>query len=188
MEMSIKELVKKAEKIHYFGLGFIQVKLNDYERYHFYWNELPVTAGDEEIHNHRYNFTSYIIAGSFEQSIWEVKEGVTHQLTTETCDPKTKSGIDAKLISIEPICDLFYEQDQSYYIDHHTFHTVMVRDMAITYLKRSDYKKEFAEVVSPVNVEKSCPFSVKMTKKECIEHIETICATLGVNEITYGFL
>src|SRR5579863_7289598 len=56
---------------YWFGLGFIQLKLNDTARMHFWLPEIPHPER-EEIHNHRYDFSSIVLAGHLLHEVWHL--------------------------------------------------------------------------------------------------------------------
>lgn len=90
---TVEFLKDNCEKIHYFGLGFVQLKMkNPKIRYHFYNKELSRLTPTEEIHNHRYAFESRILAGELDQIIYNVikcgPDQATHTLRPVSCDPK----------------------------------------------------------------------------------------------------
>ena len=62
-KLELKEILLKTNP-QYFGLGFIQCKINQHERVHIYHPDLmPIVNIEEEIHNHRYDFESTILMG-----------------------------------------------------------------------------------------------------------------------------
>jgi len=164
-------LKKNAKSIHWFGLGFIQIKLNESERVHFYTSALPKTSTEEEIHNHRYNFTSHVLRGSLKQKIYEVDifdsftTENTHWLTEETCKETEKKTFPTHPCNIKCVLDTEHGWGSSYYIHHETFHQVDSSN-AITLIRRSPYKKETAQIVFPVGSKPLCPFSVKRSESE----------------------
>lgn len=178
LRLNIDWLKKNAKLIHWFGLGFIQIKLNDKERMHFYTDLLPKTTTEEEIHNHRYNFTSQILKGNLWQDIYEVSiiEGFTrentHWLVEETCKENDKKTFPTFPCNIEKVFSDSCSDFERYYIHHETFHRVTSND-AITSVKRSDYKKENAQIIFPVGTKPQCPFSIKRTEKELWDIVET---------------
>jgi hypothetical protein len=184
-KLHIDWLQKNCQKIHYFGLGFIQLKLDDHNRLHFYTNKFEKTVQQEEIHNHRYNFVSTILGGEFYQEIWEVKklfattlDGLlrpkhSHWKTQETCSATDKRSFPTFPVNIEKVFSRYYHLNESYYIDHNTFHTVQGYN-AITWVKRSDYKKEFADVIFPVGHKPVCPFSNKVAEDSLWEEVERL--------------
>lgn len=172
---TLEYLKENHTKIHYFGLGFIQIKIDDNLRYHFYHPELTAFVGDEEIHNHRYDFISTILAGSLTQQKYDLYvDGTpyTHIVTQESCNPNYEGGKTYRgVIAAKGRCDTF-TAGQSYTILSKEYHTVKT-DFAITKLYRGTVKHDFADVVRPrFGPEPVCPFSSKMTEDECWSHVE----------------
>lgn len=160
--------------VHYFGLGFIQLKINDSQRVHFYTEKLMKTVGDEEIHNHRYHFVSKILKGTFSQSIYDVIPGDSHFLKKEDCSRDSESAFQIpELVGIVKLYDQTVNAGEDYFMDHNTFHTVESKD-AITFLTRTDYKKELADVVYPRGASSRCPFSVNLTEDEIFDILKKL--------------
>lgn len=171
MKLEIDWLKTNYTKLHYFGLGFIQLKLDHTHRLHFYTNKLPVIISKEEIHNHRYNFCSQIIRGSLKQELFQITQNNTHTIEDESCQEGIKPE---KHFSLP--CGILltskhrYCEGSEYWIDHEVFHRVESDD-CITYLTLSDYLKKSAKVVRPANTQKVCPFSKKVDEKDLWEII-----------------
>ena len=163
--------------VHYFGLGFIQLKIDNHHRVHFYTNDLMKTVGDEEIHNHRYNFVSEVLKGEFSQDIYDVTpvsmEEATHLLSQESCNENITASnvIIPTPVKIEKFYSETIAEGEKYFMDHQSFHTVYSAD-AITFLTRSDYKKELADVASPKDKTLVCPFSIKLSEDEIFDIIK----------------
>jgi hypothetical protein len=171
--ININWLKENAKLIHYFGLGFIQIKLNENERIHFYTNKLARTVQEEEIHNHRYNFVSRILKGIFTQTIYEIDySGADFILTQETCKEE-KISFPKVPCNIIPVFTQDYDMRDSYYINHNTFHTVDSTN-AITYIKRSGYKKDYADIIYPKDKPPICPFSVKIPENTLWALVESM--------------
>lgn len=169
--LDIDWLKKNYEMIHYFGLGFIQLKLNFDERLHFYTDKIKKTVEDEEVHNHRYNFVSTILSGHFKQEIFEIEmmpSETPYYLTQETCNAEDKQEFSTVDCNIIHTFTGHYLVGDSYYIDHNTFHKVSSTN-AITHVKRSGYKKQFADVIYKKDQPIVCPFSIKMTDEYLFE-------------------
>jgi hypothetical protein len=170
---NIDWLKNNHKLIHYFGLGFIQIKIDDALRLHFYTAELPPIVPEEDVHNHRYDFTSYILKGKFRQELYTATFGFTHLLEKETC----KEGVVADAAPI--LCGLLlssshsYSEGDEYTIYHNTFHKVIASD-CITAVSRSEYRKDLAEVVRPEGAPKVCPFSQKVNEGRLWEIVETM--------------
>lgn len=169
--LDVNWLKTNCQMIHYFGLGFIQVKLTDRMRMHFYTKELPAIISKEEIHNHRYGFSSKILKGTLKQEAFSTCYGNDYIWEQESC----QEGV---ICETPPIpCSIFcretcvYKAGESYYIDHETFHRVE-SDYAITFITRGDYQKKFAEVIRPVGATKICPFSQKVDEIKLWEIVE----------------
>lgn len=180
-EITLKNLKQKSTMIHYFGLGFIQIKLGQTYRLHIYTDILPAIIGKEDIHNHRYDFTSHILYGSLYQELYELIDDTTHVIEEESCkEGYVASDSTKKLCGIKKISDQHFCKGSSYTIDHRTFHRVASSD-AITLLTRSDYKKELAEVVRPLGAHKICPFSKKVAEDELWSIVDNVLKKVKAN-------
>lgn len=164
-DVTLESLKKHCTLIHYFGLGFIQVKLGDRYRIHFYTDKLPAIISEEEIHNHRYDFTSHILYGTFTQKIYQVISGTTHTCENESCTEGVTSTTPPDACGIRLLTHETYTAGSRYTINHPTFHTVASSN-AITLLDRGPHVKAFAQVIRPVNTPKTCPFSKKVPEAE----------------------
>lgn len=157
----------------YFGLGFIQLKIKNNSRIHFYHDELPVLA--EEPHDHRYDFISYILQGRFEQTVygWNADESGKYQKFWEDCRPDYQG--EQRSPERGHVWEMMYGEYQAgdyYGIHADTLHTVKARDNCITYLVRRTPYKDFAGVVRKDGEEAVCPFSQPIPVDECWEMIE----------------
>lgn len=169
--LKIDWLKQNHQAIHYFGLGFIQVKLNNEYRLHFYCEELPPIIGEEEIHNHRYNFTSVVLKGQLIQDIFQLIPGDKYILEDESCQEGCHPTTAPTFCDFKLLCSNTYNQKSDYFIDHETFHRVNT-DNCITMLSRSPYKKEFAKVARLKDAAKICPFSQKIAEPELWQIVE----------------
>jgi hypothetical protein len=193
MILDIDFLKTNCQRLYFFGLGFIQVKLNESERVHFYTNAFRKTVLKEEIHNHRYNFESKIIKGTVVQEIYlhqlnsEANSLTTKQelfanhlndnckfcITKETCNPVIKKEFDRQECTVKLIQRHTFVTGSSYWTDHDTLHRVDSDD-AITYLTRGPYMKDEADVIYPIDLVPTCPFSVKVSDDELWEVIRSM--------------
>ena len=175
--LDIDWLWANKSMVHYFGLGFIQLKIDQDNRVHFYTDKLPRTVELEEIHDHRYNFVSRILQGTLDQEIFELRfsDGKpTHRLVQESCGP-VKCDFESveRYCTISPVFQKLYHAGDSYFIDHNTFHRVDSND-AITHVCRGGYQKEFANVAFPIGGTTTCPFSVKVSEDDLHDIIQDI--------------
>ena len=171
-------LKQHATKIHFFGLGFIQVKLRKNERYHFYSPELAAITPPEEVHDHRYGFTSTVIKGVLEQELYAVEadpEAIWGwQMRQVSCDPEKPTPTTSEPVRLIRILKSEQVERSSYQIEHGAFHKVLPAKVnTITYLIRGPKIKEFARVVSK-GKEEVCPFSKQMSEDECWVHVKKI--------------
>jgi hypothetical protein len=185
-DMLIDVLKARCTKIHYFGLGFIQVKLGETSRMHFYTGELPALVPLEEIHNHRYNFRSVILRGVLKQTFFEAQYSwsgkATHVNVFESCKPPGQEelrGIQFREILeretecvVQETSSVILGSGSEYTIDHRTFHRVEPLGDCITYLDRGPVQKDFAEILRPIGAEKVCPFSKVVPEARLWEIVE----------------
>lgn len=182
--LNIDYLKNNCIIIHAFGLGFIQIKLNDNERVHVYSNKLSVTAEPEEIHNHKYSFSSYVLKGTLLSTIYEVRPIIyTTSLPQDffviqevNCEPKSDDKETRVAIPVKPIetVEFYTVEGSSYYLHHNTFHKVKARDNTITYVHRTMSSINTPQVVRRYNKELVCPFSVNMSEQDLWEIVEEV--------------
>lgn len=170
----IEQLLMKTTPA-YFGLGFIQCKINQYERIHIYHPDLmPIVNIEEEVHNHRYDFESTILLGRMNNKKYQFVKDInpTHYLQNESCNESIKvdkkDNVDGKVMLIS---EKWINQGETYFMKFDEFHTFQT-SKCITYLKRSDYKQDMAQVIRPLNGDIVCPFSVKLAHEQCVEIIK----------------
>jgi len=156
-------------RLYYFGLGFIQLKVDDRLRLHFYSPELPTIT--EDVHNHRYDFDARILKGKITNFTFDILEGETHQINNESCNPDIEAPSETKLCNITLADQETYTTGQVYKMKHQDFHRVEATD-CITLLSRSSYKKEFAQVITPVGKKSVCPFSKQIPEDKLWSIIE----------------
>lgn len=161
-------------KPYYFGLGFIQCKINAYERVHFYDPRVPSIMPYEEIHDHRYDFRSHVLFGSLRNDRYRVENDPNGEweCSLESCAPGVPSKNDCTRVNISLIQTEMW-QSTSYFMQYNDFHRVQAH-RAITYLQRSDYKQPFAHVVRQRGHGKICPFSASLNESDCWDIIADI--------------
>lgn len=177
MSSVIDSIKKDCRLIHFFGLGFIQVKThNPSVRWHFYHPELPAYV--EDPHNHRYDFTSTQIYGRLKQTIYEFNSSYLgqdkFQLINESCQEGKEARIIIDEVSVKKVLEISMRHSV-YTVDKETFHTIEADpDGAITYLQLGPKVKEFAQVLRPLNKEKVCPFSKKYEESYLWDLVEDL--------------
>lgn len=167
--LSIDKLKELNQRIYFFGLGFIQVVTSDYERYHFYSEELETVT--DYPHNHRYGFISDIIKGELIQKIYTTIPGSTHLLYQESCKEGVEAPQEEVLVGLKELNKSYYKEGSLYRIDHETLHSISVVGNTITHLYRGMYEKEFADIVRPKEDSRICPFTNKIPETQLWEII-----------------
>jgi len=162
-DFNLEELRSNHARIYYFGLGFIQLKLNEEYRLHFYTPELP--AFTDDVHNHRYHFFSKILSGYITNNLYEVVPGDSHIMNNESCNADIKAPKLERPCSVILMSSKTYYAGDLYYMPEDKFHTVQATE-CITLLKRSEYTKEYAQVITPVGRPSICPFSKKIPEDD----------------------
>jgi phosphoribosyl-ATP pyrophosphohydrolase len=157
-----------------FGLGFVQLRLSDTVRMHFYDDSLK-TVSEEEVHDHRYNFTSKILRGTLTQTTYDFVPNssmslfsATHIKSEVSCNPNApiKNNSVAVLGILKSYYTATYAAGSSYTIGADVLHTVDSSD-AITLLTRHPTFKDYAIVAKRINVDSTCPFANPLTPDEC---------------------
>ncbi len=177
-DITLTELKKRCTKIHYFGLGFIQIKLGDRHRLHVYTEALPPIVESDEIHDHRYNFYSTVLHGSFHQEIFKKVKGGEYTEEYENCmetkvEEPNENSTTMEKYNVIKIGEQWFSKGSSYYIDSNCFHRVSSEE-AITLLSRSDYTKDRARVLRKNTGNKVCPFSKKISEEELWSIVEAM--------------
>jgi len=165
----------------YFGLGFIQCKVNDVSRYHFWHPSLAPTVPEEQIHDHRYHFVSTIIRGKLTHETYSYipdPNGNWEKIVV-SCDPNNKVDYNDPFnatircrIKLTGIYDL--KRESTYTFMSEEFHKTKA-DRAVTYLTRvkPPYNK-YAQVIKPINEGIVCPFEKKIPESELWEMIDDL--------------
>lgn len=167
--LDLSYLKAHCSKIHGFGLGFIQIKLDDTERVHVYTQRIKTTSQAEEIHNHRYDFTSYILKGCLGNKLYQVTpdEAGSFLLVNEACNPLVPKKIDQIKVQ-DPLLmgEFISKEHQSYFLQKDVFHQVSATEGTITLVRRGIVTKESAQVVFPAHQTSICPFSNTYSEEE----------------------
>ena len=168
-EINIEWLKNNHERLYFFGLGFIQLKINEEYRLHFYIPELPSFV--DHPHNHRYNFESTILKGILINNIYKEVPGNDFIIQEDSCSEGFIPSKEARKSNFTLVQSNSYSAGEIYFMNHDVFHTVKANN-AITLLKRSEYKKDLAEISFPSTQKKVCPFMNKLSSDELWSYIE----------------
>lgn len=186
---TIKDLRAKAKSYgsepYWFGLGFIQLKLSDTERMHFWCPEIP-RPEREEIHNHRYDFHSTVLAGELWHEVYhldatvdpsadiKIVDSCEWEIFETNCSPTKEGTVETVTPCIVTRVGAFRLHAGSYYeFPHESFHTTELTTFAITHLTRKLPKPlEFASVIKRRGQETTCPFKEKIPADTCWMYID----------------
>lgn len=174
----------KQFKPHYFGLGFIQLKLNKTERLHFYHPDILPIVDEEDLHNHRYDFTSHVLRGKLTSEVYYIDEILPigpipsrdYELHTVSCSSED-AGKPSQLIGyVEPIHSVTFETGvgSKYMIRTEGFHRVAIKEPTLTYLERGEIIFPTAQVIKKVGAPDVCPFSKKLSEDEIWNTIKEV--------------
>lgn len=167
MLLDIDFLKTHKKMIHFFGLGFVQLKLDENIRMHFYHPDLMPIVHEEEIHNHRYDFISTILAGELTQELFEIRDGLSnYYMIEENCKQEKLSNPVSKDVTVKSLGKRTFSKGESYTILTSDFHTVST-NYAITRLYRGNVILDNALIVKKRGEKTVCPFSKKLTENDC---------------------
>lgn len=171
----------------YFGLGFIQLKLTDELRMHFYSNKLDPILDDEEVHDHRYAFDSMVYRGILENRIFYYQPTlIKHdwELVEVHCVPGSDGDPKVIFPNVEKVeLGTFHTlTGDEYYLSSSAFHSVRpLTNYVITRLIRGTPERDTAKVIRNKVNPFVCPFSAPISVEKCWEHIdEVINGTLEI--------
>jgi hypothetical protein len=146
---------------------------------HFWHPDCQPTISDEEVHNHRYSFSSRIIIGEMvhETFHYEKSEKGDTECMEVCCQPDKSE--EPKLIStgIMTMTGRYVlNKGSSYFFCANSFHRTITKK-AVTILCRGEIETENALVLRPTGIPSICPFSVKKSESECWDIIRELLIT-----------
>ena len=167
----IDDIKSRCSMIHAFGLGFIQIKLDYEHRIHLYSSAVKITSGEEDFHNHRYNFESFICQGNLTNEIIEyrVAKPGTHLHSSASGElDKGECVITPAPFTVDIANKSSFSMcaGSSYKLNSEVFHRVAAAENTITLLKRGLKLKSLAAILFPFDKEKECPFSANVHSED----------------------
>lgn len=153
---------------HYFGLGFIQMKLDETWRMHVWVPDWPTIPGaEDELHDHRYGFQSHVLAGALEHElfalgmVYRLAFSDAQELVEVTCQPgQLDTPVVAGHVFPEHMGSFRVEAGQSYALGPHAFHRSRPVGPTVTLVKRGPVVKDLARVIRVPGTAFTCPFSL----------------------------
>ncbi len=173
--LTVDGLRKLDGKVSYMGLGVIKYKFRNNRAYHFYSEMAPAIV--EDIHEHRFNFTSKVVKGALKNYIYDVQgqdKNSTLQVERGECTANAERTTEVPNANIVELCNFVTEEGQSYYIHYTTLHRIeCLTPKVITLLdKELPNVQENPRFVIDTNNPSVCAFSQPKSEQECWEIIE----------------
>jgi len=164
--------------LHYFGLGFIQMKVSTVQRFHFYHPDIMPILDADEIHDHRYEFESTVEKGALSQEIFTYQSMPfsDYGLYEVSCKKEDagKAPFLIKDVIPEKLAEFVVQTGQRYSLQPQAFHRIDYKVPTITSLIRGPILKDYARIIKSHAAPDVCPFSKKMTDDELWGIIEQI--------------
>ncbi len=148
----------------FFGLGFVQLKVDDQQRLHFWHPETRTPDYDEEWHDHRYSFSSQVLVGSLTNEIayGEMNKKGDHEVWEVCCKGNGAERVGSGNIHYQT--RMVTEVGQVYFLDRdamHKSHSEKAMTMQTRHLKNQKLKARIMtkEYNSPNPFDLSMPVS-----------------------------
>lgn len=174
--LDIKHLKSTGCQPKWFGLGFIQLKLDEKNRMHFWHPDLPPDdpAFNEEFHDHRYGFESRVLVGEITNELVNVQPSfqTTDYILNEVCC--AGGGMEElAYVSISDPVTFTVAAGQSYALTADVFHRVRVSS-CVTLQTRTEELKTKARVITRAGVPSSNPFDRAIDTDTLWNYIEDL--------------
>jgi len=175
---------------YWFGLGFVQLKVSDTDRMHFWLPDIP-RPEREEIHNHRYDFTSVVLAGQLQHDVYHLDATIGYtgpesliwrdaewEIFETDCAPGKEGTVETITpCMVSRVGQFGLSAGSVYSFPHESFHTTEGTEFAVTHLTRVLPKPlEYASVIKRRGAATTCPFKEKLPASQCWEHIDQALA------------
>lgn len=167
---------------HYFGLGFIQIKLDEHWRLHAWVPDWPVIPGAEsELHDHRYPFVSQVLQGALEHRL--VIPGPIHEwpapgdleLVQVSCQPdQTAPPVRIGYAAPQPLAQFLALAGTRYELHPDVFHVATPVGPTLTLVRREAPQRPFARVLRPTGTASVCPFTLNPGADACWDRLATL--------------
>ena len=173
--ITVDELRALDGRPHYMGLGVIKHMFRGNRAYHFYSDKTLAIV--EDIHEHRFGFTSTVIKGELKNYIYEIDgtdPNSTLQVERGECTAGAERNIIQSNINLIEACTFTTLPSQSYHIEYTTLHKVeCITPKVITLLtKELPNRQTNPRFITDTANPSVCAFSEPKTEAECWELIE----------------
>ena len=173
--ITIDQLRALNGRPHYMGLGVVKYPFRKNQSYHFYSDKAKVLV--EDIHEHRFSFTSNVIKGKLKNYIYDIcgaNPASTLRVERGECAPDVKRDIIASNINLIELCTFVTEPGQEYHIHYTTLHRIeCLTTKVITLLnKELPFAQTTPRFITDTANPSVCAFSQPKPTSECWEIIE----------------
>ncbi len=174
--LDIKHLKATGCQPKWFGLGFIQLKLDEKNRMHFWHPDLlpDDAAFNEEFHDHRYGFQSRVLVGEITNELVNIshENGPFDYILNEVCC--SGGGMtEIHHASISDPVTFTVSAGQSYSLAADVFHRVRV-SRCVTLQTRTEELKTKARVLTRAGIPSSNPFDRSIDAETLWNYIEEL--------------
>lgn len=187
------EALRSRAPARYFGLGFIQIKLDAAVRLHFWVPDWPTIPGAEtELHDHRYVFESQVLTGALEHELFVLPdvlrtapEGTDEEIVAVSCKPEVE-GTPQILgyATPRPVATMTVRAPDRYRMDPLVLHRARPIGVTITQVTRGPQQRDSARVVRSIGAPFVCPFALPITEEMCWDRVRAMCAHARAAERT----
>lgn len=176
--MRFEEIIANYDIVQAFGLGFIQFKMKNGKRFHFY--DKMFKTVDDDIHNHRYDFKSTIIKGTLKETLYDISgKPIPNSKLLHCKETDCQNGnIPLKLPDMyaSVISTLTHHKNSTYIRNVYEYHTVE-SDYCVTMLELGERILDRAYVLYSKEEDLlNCPFLInkKYSNSELLKIAEEI--------------
>lgn len=173
--LNVDYLKNNSLSIKEFGIGFIQIKLNEKEVLNFYTDKVPKFDNNEAPHNHQRDFISRILFGSLEETLYHVFENDKGSYAYCGCGDINKNITEKYSYEIKEIT--YYNKGDMYYRHKNDFHSVAAINNTITFIVKDLDVKHDAIVIG----EKIDHITSNMNEDELWDIVDNILKEAKIN-------
>lgn len=160
----------------WFGLGFIQIKLDPVWRMHFWHPALAADVAEEELHDHRYDFESRVLHGETTHEVYDFipDDGGDHGLFEVSCKPgETAEPTRVGVGRAGEAGSYTMVKGSRYSFPHRQFHRIKATE-CVTLVARREIMKDRALVLKPLDAGHACPFERTIPEDELWDYIDEL--------------
>jgi len=171
LDLSFRALRASGAIPYWFDLGFVQLKLNPKQRMYFWHPDFHPNIHEEDVHNHRYSFSSKIIVGEIIHETWTYssdEKGDTE--CVEICNKQELKKISTGFMTMSGQYTL--QAGSKYYFPSSGFHRTITKK-AVVLLCKGEIETENTMILRPIGSSTHL-CSCKKSENECWKIIEEL--------------